>query len=188
MFANDDFHVDTDFTGPTENFDHATHRSQAGAGITRDFDVDHGAIELWQPQPALRDRPCFGIGADLLPQFGRQLVAGRNCDFVLQPRVVRQHHVAVRTVAEKPDDRGVLALDDLDYAPFGAAVRAAALHARQDVIAVHRIAQPIASDKKIAIHAWDRAIRHQEAVAIAVGDDSAGDQIRIASASRLRRC
>ena len=55
-------------------------------------------------------------------------------------RVVRKHVIAVRSVAEQADERGMLALDDLHDAAFRAAIGPAALDAREHAIAVHRVA------------------------------------------------
>ena len=73
-------------------------------------------------------------------------------------RVVGQHVIAVRAVAEKADDGRVFALDDLHDAAFGAAVGAAPLDAREHVIAMHRVAQIVAADEEIAIHARNRLV------------------------------
>ena len=58
----------------------------------------------------------------------------------MDARVVRQHLIAVRAVAEEADERGMFALDNLHDAAFGAAVGAAAVDAREHVIAVHGVA------------------------------------------------
>ena len=58
---------------------------------------------------------------------------------MLQARVVGQHVISMRAVAEKSHDGGVFALDDLHHAAFGAAVRAAAGDAGQHAVAVHGV-------------------------------------------------
>ena len=94
-------------------------------------------------------------------------------------RVVRKYDVSLRAIAEEADQRGVLALDNLHHAAFGAAVRAAAFDAAQNAVAVHRVAQIVASDEKIAVDSADGRIRDEKGVAFAMGDDSAGDEVRI---------
>ena len=95
-------------------------------------------------------------------------------------RVVGQHDVAVRAVAEQAHDRCVPALDDLHHPAFRAAIGAPPLDSREDVIAVHGVAQVVAADEQVAVDARDRMIRYKEAVAVTVSDDAAGNQVRIA--------
>ena len=121
--------------------------------------------------------------AKFFAQCGRELVARRNDDFVLHARVVRQDDIAVRAVAEKADDGGMLALDDLDDAAFGAAIVAAANNAREDAIAVHGVAHIVAADEEIAVDAGNGLVGHNEAVAIAMGDRRPA--MRLGSAARL---
>ena len=88
-------------------------------------------------------------------------------------RVVGENDVAVRAVAEQADERGMRALEDLHHAAFGATVGAAADDAREDAIAVYGVGKIFATDVKVAVHAWDRRIGDEKAVAIAVRDDAA---------------
>jgi hypothetical protein len=97
---------------------------------------------------------------------------------VLDARVVGQHDVAVRAVAEQADERGMFALDNLHDAAFGAAVRAAAFDAREDAIAVHGVAHAVAADEEVAFDARNRLVGDEKAVAIAMGDHAAGNEIR----------
>ena len=74
----------------------------------------------------------------------------------------------------------MLALDDLHHPAFGAAIGTPSLDARQDAVAVHRVAQIVATDKKIALHPRHGLIRDEETVSVAMRHDSSGNQIRIA--------
>ena len=185
MLPDDDLDIDADIARAAENLDHAARRREAALGIARDFDVHHGAIELRKPQAAKRGRLSFG--AELLPQFRSQLIARRYRDLVENARVVRQDVVAVRPVAEQADEGRMLVLDNLHHAAFGAPVGAAARDARENVIAVHRIAEIVAADEEIAVNSRHRLLRNQEAVAIAVRDDAAGHQVRVLGSLRRPR-
>ena len=90
--------------------------------------------------------------------------------------------IALRAVAEEANDRGMFVLDDLHDAAFGAAVGAASLDARENAIAVHRIIQSIAADEKIAFDFRNGFIRDEEAVAIAMRDDSSRNEIWVVAA------
>src|SRR5580704_18169342 len=74
----------------------------------------------------------------------------------------------------------MFALHDLHDAAIGAAIVAAALDARENGVAMHRVANSIAANKKIAIHFRLLLGGHYEAVAVAMRDKAAADQIRIA--------
>ena len=106
---------------------------------------------------------------------------------MLDPRVVRQHNVSMGTVAEKPHDRRILPLENLYDAAFCAAIRFSSLDARQHSVAMHRVRHGIAPDEKVAFHARNWFIWHQETVSVAVRHDSSGNQIRI-RASTSRAC
>ena len=79
----------------------------------------------------------------------------------------------------------MLALDDLNDAAFGAAVGAAANDARQYAVAVHGVVHVVASDEEIAFDTRDGLVRNDEAVAVAMRNQAAGDEIGIASSPRL---
>src|SRR3989442_746016 len=55
----------------------------------------------------------------------------------------------------------------------------AALDAREHVVTVHGVAQGVAADKQIALHPWDRFIRHDEAIAVAMRHQPTGEQVGI---------
>ena len=77
-------------------------------------------------------------------------------------------------------------LDNLNDAAFCAPVRPAAYDAGQHAIAVHRVSQVVATDKKIAFYSGDRSIWDEKSVAVAMGDNSASNKIGIVSALRCR--
>ena len=80
----------------------------------------------------------------------------------------------------------MLALDNLHHAAFGATVRAAAFDTAENAVAVHGVAEIVASDKKIAVDSSNRRISDQKTVTLAVRNDFAGDEIWIVAALRLR--
>src|SRR5271156_4475864 len=184
MLADYNFGVHADIAGTPKNFDHATRRSQAAFRKSRELHVHYRAIEFGEFYAAAgnaRTR-AFGRGhlAHFFFQLGQEFLAWRNYDFVQDARVVGMHGIALRAVAEKSDDRRMLALDDLHNAPVGAAIIAAALDARENGVAVHRVANGIATNEKIAVHFRLLLGRDYEAVAIAMRDETPADQIRIA--------
>ncbi len=79
----------------------------------------------------------------------------------------------------------MLALDDLHDAAFGAAVGAAANDACEYAVAVHGVVHVVARDEQIAFDARDRLVGNNEAVAVAMRDHAAGDQIGIAAREAL---
>ena len=91
----------------------------------------------------------------------------------------------MRAVAEEADERRMLAAHDLHDAALGASIGAAADDAAEDAVAVHRVAEAIAADEEIAVDAGDRMVGHEEGVAVAMRDDAACDEIRVAGAARL---
>ena len=148
--------------GRAENFDHASGGRETALGKARDLDVHDGAIEFRQAQAAVGTGSPVPSSAELLAQLGRQFLARGNQHFVMDARVVGQHVVAVRAVAEQAHERGILALDDLHDAAFGAAVGAAALDAREHAVAVHGVGEVVAADEEIAVDSRDRRIGNEE--------------------------
>ncbi len=125
------------------------------------------------------ERIGAGCVAQFLAEIGAEFVSRRDEDFVMDAGVVREHLIAVRAVAKQADESGMFALDNLDDAAFGAAVVAAAGDACEDFVAVHGVADAVAADEEIAFDAGNRFVGHDEAVAIAMGDHAAGNQIRV---------
>ena len=181
MLPDHDLHIHADFAGAPENFEHASGRRQPAFGITRDFNIHDGAVELRQAHAAARRRAPRPSRASFWRKSRRQFFARRNQHFVQNARVVWQHVISVRAVAEKSRRSSDAARSTTSHdAAFGATVRAAPLDAREHVIAMHRVAQIVAADEQISFHARDRLIRHHETVTIAMRHESAGNQIRVA--------
>src|SRR5260370_26471680 len=84
------------------------------------------------------------------------------------------------------------AVEDADDAAFGPGCgcarsgTAAPLNPRDDAVAVHRIARGITADEQIAVHLRNGFLRNDESVAIAVGNEAAGNQMGITAGRR--RC
>src|ERR1700733_8711396 len=184
MLANDDFDIHADFTRASENFQDASDGRETTFGVALDFHVHDSAIEFRKTQAAARERRALRNRAQFLAQSRRQLVAGGNQDFVQDARVIRKNHVSLRAVAKEADQRGVLAFDNLHHAAFGAAVRAAAFDASENAVAIHGVAEIVASDEKIAVDSSDRRIGDEKGVAFAMRNNSAGNKIRIVAAFR----
>ncbi len=180
MLADDDFHIHADFAGTPQNFGHAAHGCETSLRVALDFHVHHRSVEFRKPQAADVGKSLARLSAQFFVQFGSQLVARRNRDFVQDARVVRQHGVAMRSVAEKSHDGGMRVFHNLHHAALGSPVGAAAFDARQHAIAMHGIAQIVATDEEVSLHARNRRIGHQKGVAIAMRNDAPGDEIRIA--------
>src|ERR1700732_928063 len=99
MFANQDFDVHAEIARPPENFDHAAWGGHAPARKTSQLHVDDGAIELRQTQSS-----SWRMGYKLRMQLLRQLVAGRDNNFLQQPRFVRRYRISARSVPEQAHD------------------------------------------------------------------------------------
>ncbi len=189
VLADDDLHVHAHFARPAENFDHAAGWRDAALRESSELHIHDGAIQLGQPR-ALQRGGKFGIAgaeflAKLFAELGREFQAGGNDDFVQDASVVGQHDVAIRAIAEQADDGGMLALDDLHDTAFGTAVSAAAFDAGENFVAVHGVAQAIAPDEEVAFDTWDRRVRNQKTVAVAMCDQPAGNEVGIAAAFRF---
>src|SRR5882762_10950368 len=82
------------------------------------------------------------------------------------------------------------AVENAEDAPFRAAraIRkaVAALDARKDVIAVHRVAHCVATDEQVAVHVFTRRIGHDEAVTVAMRDQTPGQLIHLRTWPRGR--
>src|SRR5579864_1436703 len=78
----------------------------------------------------------------------------------------------------------MLALENPNDSSFGAAIRPAVHDASQHPVPVHRIVEVVASDKQVALDFRNWRIGNQEAVAIAMSDDAAGDQVRVSCRMR----
>jgi hypothetical protein len=185
MLPDHDLDVHADFARTSKNFQHATDGPDAAFWIARDFSVHNGAIEFREAHAAAHSSARCSR-AEFLAKIGRKFFARRNQHFVRDARVIGQNVIPVRAVAEKSDERGMLPHDDFYDAAFCATVSAAALDARKHAIAMHGIGQVIAADEEIPIHARNRLIRYNKAVAIAMRNEAAGNQSAFARLFRRR--
>jgi hypothetical protein len=105
VLADHDFGVHAHIAGAAENFNHAARGRDAALGKTRQLNVDYGAIEFGQAQAAARL-----LRPELRAQFGRELLAGRDDDLLLQTRFVGRDGIGGCAVAENSHDGGVRAI------------------------------------------------------------------------------
>ena len=183
MFANENFHVETEFTRLSEDFDDTTGRRNAGSRESGDLNVYNRAFQLRQAQ-----RPRLGKLLGFVPgtELRRQLLARRNYDFVMKAGFVRSHEVAAVAVMKKTNDGRVGAAQDFHYASFstrwraGRAASVAAFDASENAIAVHGVSQLIWGNEEIAIEVGSGRFRDDEAVSIAMCYQPACEQISIA--------
>jgi hypothetical protein len=121
--------------------------------------------------------------AHLRLQLLRQLIAGRDDNFLQQPRFIRRDRVPTGAVPEQAHDSGVRAVKHAKDAPFRAtraiSETAAALDAGQNVIAVHCVAQSVAADEQIAVQVFSRRIRHYETVTVSMRYETPGELIHL---------
>ena len=187
MFPDQDLDVHAEIAGATENFDHASGRGDAAARKASHLHVYDGAIKFRQTHATL-----WLMQTQLPLQLRHQFIARRNDDFLQQARFVRRNRISARSVPEQSHNRCVRAADHAQNASLGAAwpgpvaKALAALDAREHVIAVHRVADCIAPDEKIAVQIFSRRIRHDETVTIAVRDEAPRQLIRFRPHRRAR--
>src|SRR5262249_41361382 len=82
-----------------------------------------------------------------------------------------------RAVAvEAPDHRGRTALENTHDPPFGP-FAGEALDSRNDAVAVHRLIEVAAGNKKVPLGVLERTIGHHESKAAGIGDHLADDQV-----------
>src|SRR5487761_890000 len=179
MFADDDLNIHAHFARTAENFDYAPRGSDAAARIARHLDVHDRAIKFGEPETLGSARKLAVFLLELLLQFGGQLSARRNNDFMGEARFVGQHDVAMRAVAEEANNRGMGALRDFFDAAFEASIGMAPHEARFHAIAMHRVAHAVRVNEQVAVHSFYRPVGDNEAVAVAMRHQSASDQIWI---------
>jgi hypothetical protein len=184
MLADDDLNIYAEITGATENFDDAPGGRCAAARKLQDFDVDDGAVEFSDVgNAALMFWSCAirrsgGRQAEFLRELRSQLVAGKNFDGVLHTGVVGQDVVAALAEAEEADDTGMGAVENANNAAFGALRAGACAGAKdfgEDVVAVHGVLDGVAGDKDVTGVLWGGDIGDDEAVAVMVEDEAAGE-------------
>src|SRR5215470_8177856 len=106
---------------------------------------------------------------------------------MMDPRVIRKHDVAMRTVAKQSDDARVRAVEHahdtpLDSLPLGGKPTPANLH--QHVISVHRVFRRVARNENIAFNIRDRFIRNHESVSVLMENKAAAHASLARFASR----
>jgi hypothetical protein len=183
MFADQNFHVETEFTGLPQDFDDTANCRNAGARESGDLNVYNGSIQLRQAQ-----RPRLGklLGLVFGKELRGQLFARWNYNFVMKAGFVRSHGVTAVAVMEDTNDGRMSAAQDLHYASFGTCRRAgrmasvAALDASDNPISVHGVPQLVRGDEEIAIEVRSWRIGDYEAVSIAMRHQPTCEQIRIA--------
>ena len=156
MLADDDFGVDPEIAGTPENFDDPSGRRCASLRITQQLHVYHGSVQFIQPRYASQSEAGFirAAEAQLLPQPRRQFAAARNHHLVLDPNIVRQHHILLRAIAKQTHHRRMCPAKDSNDAAFRtlcAGDAAQTLNLCQYVVAVHGVLDPVARDEYIAV-------------------------------------
>src|SRR5215469_4431111 len=183
MLADDDFGVYTEFARTTQNLDHATAWRGAALWIARQLDVDHGAVEFFQPRNAATTVAAVIDAADthFLRESRRQFVSRWNNYFVLDARVVGQNNVSIHAIAKQTDDGRMGAAQDPQDAAFGAlrACARAPADLHQNVVSVHGVLDGLAGDVHIAIELGHGPIRHHETIAVGVKDQASGEFVTI---------
>ncbi len=179
MLADDDFGVHAEIAGAPENFDHAANGRGAFAGVSQEFGVNDGAIELGDVRKA---NALAGLllraGKQLFTQRGREFVARGKLDIVLDAGIVGDNHATARGVAEKAHYGGMRTGDDAKNASFGAARAGESAEAGNfgnHVVAVHGVFNVVARDEEVAVEIGDGDVRDDEAVAILVENKAAAD-------------
>jgi hypothetical protein len=183
MFANENFHVEAEFTRLPKDFDDTAGRRNAGSRESGDLNVYNRAFQLRQAQ---RPRPGKLLGFVFGTELRRHLLARGNCDLVMKAGFVRSHEVTAVAVMKKTNDGRVGAAQDFHYASFSTCWRAgrmasvAAFDASENPIAVHGVSQLVRRNEEIAIEVGSWRFRDYKAVTIAMCYQPACEQIRIA--------
>ena len=183
MFADQNLHVEAEFTGLAQDFDDTANCRNAGLRESSDLNVYDRAFQLRQAQ---RLRLGKLLGFVLGTELRRQLLARRDYDFVMKAGFVRSYEVTAMAVMKKTNDGRVGAAQDFHYAAFGARRRAgrmagvAAFDAGKNPIAVHGVSQLVRRNKEIAIELTSWRLGDYKAVTIAMRHQPACELIRIA--------
>src|SRR5215813_11720179 len=97
---------------------------------------------------------------------------------MMNPRVVRQHYVAVRPVPKQSDDTRVRPVQHSNDSPFEAlplSRNPSAADFDCDVVAVHRIFRRVPRNENVSLDIRDRLVRNHKSVAILVKYQSPAD-------------
>ena len=183
MFANENFHVEAEFTRLSEDFDDTTGCRNTGAREARDLNIHDRIFQLRQAQrPRLGKLRSFVLGTKLRSQ----LLARRNYDFVMKAGFVRSHEVTAVAVMKKTNDGRVGAAQDFHDASLSTCRRAgrvagvAAFDAGKNPIPVHGVSQLVRRNKEIAVELGSWRLGDYKAVTIAMRHQPACELIRIA--------
>ncbi len=170
MLADDDFHIGADIAGTAKNFHHAARAVHSAFGEARQLHVHHGALEFGNARRALLriNRQLFRAHAGA--QNGRQLLARRNHDLLLDTRFVGQHRITAQTITEDAHHRGVRALHHPGDRGFRAPIGPMAQNAHRHRVAVHGITDIFRVDEQITRHVRHGLIQHHKTVAITMRD------------------
>lgn len=170
VLADDDFDVDTERIGGSEDFD------DAADGIFTVFEklgVDDEALEF----RGLVVLPCFDSDAVVLGAGGRQRIFDGDFDPVLHAGIVGDDPEATFGDAEFADDGGVGAAHDLVDFAFRFSAGADAADADEGAVTVHGAFERIAVEVDVADDAGDGFIGDEEAETVAVDGDAAGGEV-----------
>jgi hypothetical protein len=176
VLANDDFGVDPEIAGAAKDFDNASGGSAAATAVANEFGIDDGAIEFGDVRKALAASGLFfGGREELFAESGRDFVAGREFDFVLNARIVGDDDATAGSVAEQADDGGMSASNDANDAAFGTASARESAEARDfgdDRVAMHGVFDAVARNENIAIDVAESDVGDNKAVAILMENEA----------------
>jgi hypothetical protein len=176
VLANDDFGVDAEIAGTAEDFNDASNGSRAAAAVANEFGIDDGAIEFGDVREALATSRLFlRAREELFAQSGREFVAGRELDFVLNARIVGDDDATAGSIAKQANDGGMSASNDANDAAFGttsAGESAEAGDFGDDGIAMHGIFDAVTRNENVAIDVGKGDVGDNKAVAILMENET----------------
>jgi hypothetical protein len=108
---------------------------------------------------------------------------------VLHARVVGEDVIAALTVTEEADDAWMGSVEDANdatFGPLGAGTSTGSKDFGEDVVAVHGVLDGVAGDKDVAGVLGRGDVGYDEAIAVMVKDEAAGEFIATGGGS-LRR-
>ena len=172
VLADDDFDVHAEVVGVAEDFDDAARSALAALRELEDFGIHDHAVEFF-------GREGFGgDGADaVLGRRGGDFEPFGDFDPGRDAVVMGDDDVAAAARAKLADDGGVRAFEDLEDAALGAAGGIRAGDADEHAVAVHGLRGGGRGEVDVALDAFDGAIGDDEAEAIAVHAEAAGDEL-----------
>lgn len=179
VLANDDFGIDAEIAGAAEDFDNASGGSGATTAVANEFGIDDSAIEFGDVRKALAaSGEFFCAREELLAESGREFIAGRKLDFVLNARIVGDDDATAGSVAEQTNHGGMSASNDANDAAFGTASARDSAETgdfSDDGIAMHGVFDAVARNEDIAIDVGKRDVGDNKAVAILMENETAAN-------------